>query len=196
MTVGDRAIEAVECHASVRQVLLVGSRAAGTATAFSDWDFAIETDDFAAVARDIGGLLVPLDPLTQQWDRLSETWCWMAILRGPAKLDFIFAESHSGEPPWQPRRANLAAIDDHFWDWAMWLKSKQARDDAELERRELDKLFVHILDPMGVATRPQSLDEALSSYLKARDRLEGEFGVSVPRALEHEVVPILRAGPE
>jgi hypothetical protein len=192
VTIGDRAIEAVGCHPSVRAVRLVGSRAAGTATAFSDWDFAIETDNFDAVARDIGGLLVPLDPLTQQWDPLSETWCWMAILRGPAKLDFIFAEPHSGEPPWQPRRANLAAIDCHFWDWALWLKSKQAHANAELVRRELDKLFVHILHPMGVEIRPQSLDGAVSSYLVARDRFEGEFGVSVPRALEHEVMLTLR----
>ena len=50
-------------------------------------------------------LVAPLRPLAQQWDPLSETWCWMAILRGPIKLDFIFAEPHEREPPWDQLRA-------------------------------------------------------------------------------------------
>src|SRR5438552_15237168 len=66
-----RVIEAVERHAAVRRVRLVGSRAAGTATSVSDWDFAVETDDFHVVARDIGLLVATLDPLAEQGERLS-----------------------------------------------------------------------------------------------------------------------------
>ena len=40
---------------------------------------------------------------------------------------------------------------------------------------------------MGVESQPRTLGEAVASYLSARDRLEGRFGVWVPRALEREV---------
>jgi predicted nucleotidyltransferase len=187
-----RAIEAVERHSAVRRVRLVGSRAAGTATAVSDWDFAIETDDFPAVARDIGSLLATLRPLAQQWDRLSETHCWMVILPGPVKLDFIFSEPHDDEPPWRAEPSNLTAIDSHFWDWALWLHSKRVKGRRELVASELPKMFDHLLYPMGVEVPPASLDTAVASYLVARDRLEREFGVTVPRTLEREVVRALQ----
>jgi Nucleotidyltransferase domain len=182
-----RVIEALERHPSVQSVRLVGSRAAGTATDASDWDFAVETDDFRAIASDIGSLLAPLQPLAQQWDRLSETQCWMVILPGAVKLDFIFREPHAGEPAWRPDASNLAAIDSHFWDWALWLRSKQAKAQSALVVIELQKMYDHILGPMGVDAAPVSLDAAIASYLVARDRLERELRVVVPRALEHEV---------
>ncbi len=191
--IGDRAVEVVGRHPLVRGVRLVGSRATGAATAFSDWDFAVETDDFQGVARDMGCLIAPLHPLGQQWDPLSETWCWMAILRGPIKLDFIFAEPHECEPPWVPHAGNLDAIDTHFWDWALWLRSKQASGQADLLRTELGKMFVHVLHPMGVQSTPSSLDEAIANYLVALDRLESKFGVSVPRELRREVAGALDA---
>jgi hypothetical protein len=171
------------------------ARARGTATTFSDWDFAVETDDFEAVARDVHVLLRPLEPLVQQWDPLSTTWCWMAILRGPTKLDFIFGEPHDGEPPWRPSADNLAAIDSHFWDWALWLRSKQASGRNELLQDELGKLAAHLLVPMGVESRPRSLGEAVASYLPARDRLERGFAVSVSRTLERQIAPVLVARP-
>lgn len=191
MSVGDRAIDALERHPAVRRVRLVGSRATGTATAVSDWDFAVDTDDFAAVARDIEALLAPLRPLAQQWDRLSETQCWMVTLPGPVKLDFIFSEAHDHEPPWHPEPGNLAAIDCHFWDWALWLHSKQVKGRSELVVSELHKMFDHILHPMGIEVSPTSLDAAVPSYLSARDRLEREFGVPIPRAVERDVVRAL-----
>jgi predicted nucleotidyltransferase len=193
VTIDDRSIELVERHPAVRRVRLVGSRARGTATDFSDWDFAVVTDDFQAVARDIPLLLNPLVPIAQQWDRLSETWCWMVVLRGPIKLDFIFSEPHKSEPPWQPSAGNLDAIDCHFWDWALWLRSKQASGKSHLLEHELEKLADHILSPMGVESRPASLNEAVVSYLVARDRLERRFGVSVPSALEREIGPVFDA---
>src|SRR6478672_9597803 len=129
--VGDRVIDIVGRHPAIQDVRLVGSRATGTATAFSDWDFFVETDDFPAVARDMDALGSLLDPLAQQWDRLSDTYCWMAVLKGPIKLDFIFAEPHKVEPPWEVERASLVAIDAHFWDWTVWLSSKRASGKAE-----------------------------------------------------------------
>ena len=191
VTLDDRAIEAVERHSAVRRVRLVGSRAAGTATALSDWDFVVETRDFRAVAADMGSLIAPLSPLAQQWDRLSQTYCWMVMLPGPIKLDFIFSEPHSNEPPWDPQPDNLAAIDCHFWDWVLWLCSKRASGKADLVRIELDKMFDHILQPMGGQLRPDSLDDVVASYLLLREQLERSFGVSVARTLEREVVRAL-----
>lgn len=181
-------IETVERHPAVRRVRLVGSRTAGTATAFSDWDFAVETDDFEAVARDIGPLLARFEPLARQWDRLSKTHCWMAILPGPVKVDVIFAEPHTLEPPWIPERSNLTAIDDHFWDWVLWLNSKQAKGKSELVATELSKMFEHLLHPIGVEIPPASLDAALASYVTARDRLEREFSVAISPILGREVL--------
>jgi hypothetical protein len=114
----------------------------------------------------------------------------MAILRGPVKLDFIFAEPHQSEPEWRPTAANLTAIDRHFWDWMLWLAAKQAGEKTDLVRSELDKLWRYMLSPMGVESRPATLDEALVSYLAARDRLERTFKVSVPRTLEVEILPV------
>ena len=151
----------------------------------------METDDFATVARDIESLSGELQPLAQQWDRLSDTQCWMLMLAGPAKLDFIFTEPHQHEPPWRPNADNLADIDAHFWDWSLWLRSKVVKSKRELVTTELRKMFEHILQPMGVAESPASLDAAVSDYLAARDRLERELGVSVPRTLEREVMAAL-----
>jgi hypothetical protein len=186
-----RVIETVRPHPAVQRVWLVGSRAAGTASAISDWDFAVETDDFPTVGRDIGSLLAALDPLVQQWDRLSDTQCWMVMLPGPVKLDFIFTEPHHHEPPWVPGPANLAEIDAHFWDWALWLLAKHVKHRTELVATELQKMFDHLLQPMGIEEVPASLDIAVASYLSARDRLELAFGVTVPRTLEREVVRAL-----
>jgi predicted nucleotidyltransferase len=191
VSIGDEAIAAVERHPAVRWARLVGSRAAGTPTELSDWDFAVETDDFRDVARDAELLLAPLLPLAQQWDRLSATWCWMAILRGPVKLDLIFAEPHEREPAWQPDATNLNAIDSHFWDWTLWLAAKQAANKTDLIGEELDKLWLYILLPLGTQSRPVALGDAVRTYIAARERSERRFNVSVPRTLEREVRPVV-----
>ena len=72
-------------HPNVRSVELVGSRATGSATQLSDWDFEVETDDFDSVARALPELVTPLDPLAQQWDRISDYPCYMLMLAGPAR---------------------------------------------------------------------------------------------------------------
>ncbi len=189
----DRAVKAVERHPAVQRVVLVGSRAAGTATALSDWDFVVETDDFQTVAHDIGSLIAPLGPLAQQWDRLSETYCWMVMMPGPIKLDFIFGEPHESEPPWDPEPSNLDAIDCHFWDWVLWLHSKRSSGKTDMVQGELDRMFGHILLPMGADSPPDSLDDVIASYLERREALERRFGVSVPRTLEGQVVRALAA---
>lgn len=175
-------------HPAVRSVELTGSRAEGRATSHSDWDFAVATDDFQALARDLPELCAPLAPVAEQWDRLSPHQCWMLILPGPAKVDLIFPdEPHEDEPPWQPTRENLAAIDRHFWDWALWLRSKEAAGKQELLENELEKLRRHLLAPLGATAKPDSVADAVAAYRDARARAESRFGCQVPRVLETAV---------
>ena len=109
----------------------------------------------------------------------------MLILRGPAKVDLIFPdEPHDNEPPWEPNAANLDAIDAHFWDWMLWLRSKHASAKTDLIASELEKLFDHLLLPLGVRQRPMSIAEAITQYRDARDDAEKRFGVAVARELE------------
>ena len=117
----------------------------------------------------------------------------MLIVRGPAKVDLIFPdEPHTTEAPWQPDRAELEAIEAHFWDWMLWLKGKEARGEIELIATELDKLFDHLLWPLGVERRPSSILDAIALYRAARDRAETRFGAVVDRELEHAVSPAFK----
>jgi hypothetical protein len=172
----------------VTGVGLIGSRAEGTATDYSDWDFAVEVDDFRAVREALPSLLGSLEPLAQQWDPLSEHWCYMLMLAGPTKVDLLFIhEPHRLEPPWVVSAEALEAIDRHFWDWFLWLASKDAAGKRDLVSTELDKLWRHLLSPLGVARPPSTLARALKSYLRARQAAEAELGIEVPRVLEREV---------
>jgi hypothetical protein len=165
----------------------VGSRATGRARPDSDWDFRVEARDFAVVAAALPELVAPLEPLAQQWDRLSDEQCWMLILRGPVKVDLIFPEEpHVHEPPWVPSAENLGAIDAHLWDWLLWLSSKE----GELVAAELEKLFVHLLRPLGVERVPSSIAEAVELYRPARDATAARLGCVIPPALEAEVAPV------
>ena len=190
MNLADRIIASVAPDPTIRSIQLVGSRADGTATEFSDWDFRVEANYFAAASKALPALLAPVKPLAQQWDRLSPEWCWMLIVRGPAKVDLIFPEEpHSNEPPWEPDHANLEAIEAHFWDWMLWLRGKQPRGKAELISSELDKLFDHLLAPLDVKRRPTSVTDAIASYQHARDQAEERFDVTVSRDLQAAVAP-------
>ena len=118
----------------------------------------------------------------------------MLIVPGPAKIDLIFSdEPHSSEPPWVPARENLEAIEAHFWDWMLWLKSKEARGKADLIASELVKLFDHILEPLGVDRLPRSIGEAIAVYRQGRGDTERRFGIAVRRDLEHAVAPAFTA---
>jgi hypothetical protein len=190
MNLADRLIGCVEPDPAIRSIRLVGSRADGSATEFSDWDFRVEASDFNAARKALPHLLAPVQPLAQQWDRLSPEWCWMLIVRGPAKVDLIFPdEPHSNDPPWVPDRGNLEELEAHFWDWMLWLRGKEARAKTELIGSELDKLFDHLLAPLGVKRRPSAITDAIASYQDARDQAEERFGVTVSRDLEAAVAP-------
>ena len=155
----------------MRSIELVGSRATGEARPESDWDFRVEARDFDAVAAALPALLAPLEPLAQQWDRLSDEQCWMLILRGPV----------------MPSAENLGAIDAHLWDWLLWLRSK----GDDLVAAELEKLFVHLLRPLGVDRVPSSVAEAVELYRPARDALAARLGCVISPALEIEVAAAL-----
>ena len=195
MTSLDRQVaSAIGRHPEVLSIGLTGSRAEGRATEFSDWDFVVAAGDFPEVARDLPELSAPLAPIAAQWDRLSPHWCWMLMLHGPTKIDLLFLdEPHELEPPWEATRENLPGIDQHFWDWALWLRSKEAAGKRELVATELDKLLDHLLGPLGATTRPDSVAEAVAVYRDARAAAERRFGFEVPRELEAAVAGSLLA---
>lgn len=180
-------------HPGIRAVELVGSRADGSATPLSDWDFVVVTDGFGEVARALPELVTPLDPLAQQWDRISDYPCYMLMLTGPVKVDLIFpGEAYESLPPWTVSPDTLDRIDQHFWDWILWLASKREKGQDELVGRELAKMHDHLLGPLGVDRVPSSIEAAVERYRSARYEREREFGVEVSRSREREV---LRAVP-
>ena len=177
-------------HPHIRSVALVGSRAIGRPTRLSDWDFAVQTDDFRAVARALPELVSSLEPLGQQWDRISAYPCYMLMLAGPVKVDMIFPdEPYESLPPWEVSAGTLDGIDQHFWDWILWLASKREKGHDELVRRELIEMSDHLLRPLGMDRVPGSIEAALAGYRAARDERERELGVVVSRRREQEVLP-------
>jgi len=183
-----RVEEVLAPNLAVEGVELVGSRGRGEATALSDWDFKIHTTDARALARDLPALVRPLEPLAAQWDRLVERAVYMLVLPGPVKVDlFPGEERHEIEPPWEPTPANLADIDAHFWDWTLWLGSKALHQRTEVVDQELQKLHHNLLGPLGLADPPSSIDVAVAEYLRARDRLEHEWNISIERELGDDV---------
>ena len=184
---------ALERHPNVRDVQLVGSRAAGTPVPLSDWDFVVRADDVDAVAWDLPDLVAELEPLAGQWDRLGppEYSCYMLFLEGPVKVDLIVDIPHELEPPWRVAAETLEGIDRHFWDWTLWLASKRQRGKDDLVREQLGLMGVHLLRPLGVAEVPGSIEEAIGAYRAARDRREAELGVTVPRRLEREILRVV-----
>lgn len=188
----DDVVRVLASDARIRSVELTGSRARGTATALSDWDFAVTAAEFEAVRDALPSLTAPLRPVLAQWDRLSRHWCYMMILAGPAKVDLIFGQPHPIAPPWRVSAATLTPIDDHFWDWALWLGSKQLAGRAGVVTSELSKMHAHLLGPLGVAAVPGSLAQAVAAYRAARADREKALRCRVPRAAETTVLPSLR----
>jgi hypothetical protein len=180
-------------HPAIRSVELVGSRARDEATELSDWDFEVETSDFRSVAEALPGLVAPLEPLAQQWDRLSDHACYMLMLRGVGKVDLIFDEPWVSSPPWTVSAETLRGIDDHFWDWTIWLASKDRAGKRELVESELGKMHEHLLKPIGVQSVPASVRDAIAAYIAARSEAEDLFGLTLPRVMEEEVRRLLAA---
>ena len=185
---------ALEPHPAVDSVELAGSRARGTETPLSDWDFQVETSDFDALATALPRLVEPLAPLSRQWDRYSPHPTYMLMLRGPLKLDLLFlGRTNEPRPPWELSAETLPGIDDHFWDWMLWLDSKdRAGGREELVRAQLLLACTQLLEPLGVTEPPTSVHDAIDKYLRARAAAEERFGIRVDRALGDEVLPALK----
>jgi predicted nucleotidyltransferase len=188
MDVSARVTEVLAPSQLVVRVELVGSRARAEATALSDWDFRIDTQDGAALARELPALVQPLEPLAAQWDRLTERATYMLMLTGAVKVDlFPGDERRAIQPPWEPAATNLVAIDAHFWDWALWLGGKVLAEKSGVVSEELGKLHRNLLGPLGVTSPPATVEQAVAEYRGARDRLEHRWEMSVPRRVGDEV---------
>jgi predicted nucleotidyltransferase len=179
----------VAAHPAVTGVEFAGSRSRGTHHELSDWDFAITTTDFAPLARDMPALVRPLEPLGEQWEPMGHFPVYQVLLRGPTKVEYLFLdETQDAAPAVRPSPETLAAIDNHFWDWIWWLITKAAAGRDDLVAEHMPQLHAHLLQPLGVTTQPDGIDAAIAAFVARRDALEREYGVSVPRALEHEVL--------
>jgi hypothetical protein len=178
---------------AVRSIELTGSRSRGDPTQLSDWDFLVGTDDFDGLANQLPDIVAPLRPLAQQWDRLSDHKCYMLVLRGPHKIDFLLPGIPSRRgPPWQVGRETLGGMDSHFWDWVLWLGSKQLRGERRLIQRELRRMSDHLLGPMGAGSVPTSIATAISAYTSLRSTWEVKLGVNVRHELQDDVEDGLR----
>lgn len=182
-----RIVEILRRHPAVRSASVAGSRARGDTTALSDLDVEVDVADWDAFMTDLPGLVAELQPLGQQWDRLSEHWNYMLMLRGPLKVDLIFDRPYEMQPPWVVYAETLPAIDHHFWDWTLWLSSKRLRGQDELVGNELAKMHHHLLGPLGVGEVPADLWVAIDRYKAARARAERELGIEIDRTMEDEV---------
>ena len=127
-------LAAIGPHEAVRTIELAGSRAEGRATAFSDWDFVVATDDFPALARDLPDLCAPLAPLALQWDPLSPHQCWMLMLPGPTKVDLIFPD----EPHPEALVSYLKGDDCHARGWHRISSTTELTDDRQKRKSPAD----------------------------------------------------------
>jgi hypothetical protein len=175
-------------HPAVKRVEFAGSRSRGTHDELSDWDFAVETEDFDGLARDLPALVAPLHPLGRQWEPMGHFPVYQVLVRGPTKIEYLFLDhSQDPMPPLEPGRDTLAAIDNHFWDWIWWLATKASAGRSDLVAEHMPQLYAQLLRPMGVDAVPTSIHAAIEVFVARRDAVEDELGVSVDRALETEV---------
>jgi hypothetical protein len=182
------AIGLIAGHPAVKSVKFAGSRSRGTHEQLSDWDFAVETSDFDALAQDLPALVAPLDPLGQQWEPMGHFPVYQVLLRGPTKIEYLFLDrSQDPMPPLTPSPDTLPAINTHFWDWIWWLTTKASIGRTDLVAEHLPKLYTQLLEPMGISAVPETIDSAIEVFVARRDALEQELGVSVDSALENEV---------
>jgi hypothetical protein len=179
----------VAVHPAVAGVEFAGSRSRGTHDELSDWDFAVETADFSAVASDMPELVAPLRPLGQQWEPLGRFPAYQVLMRGPTKVEYLFLnEVQDALPPVRPAPETLGAINTHFWDWIWWLLTKESAGRDDLVAEHLPQLHAHLLYPLGISVAPDSIDAAIVAFVDRRDALEREYRISVRRELEIEVL--------
>ena len=138
--------------------------------------------------EEIPALVASFGPLAAFWEPLSEEAAYMAVMDGPTKVDvFPVGASRRIQPPWVLSADTLAAIDGHFWDWTLWLGGKALRGERKLVADELVKMHGHLLAPVGVASAPGSLDEAVASYRRARAAAMDALGVTINPELGRQV---------
>jgi hypothetical protein len=184
--------EALDGSKVVSSLVLGGSRARGTATELSDWDLYAEGDRDRMMAE-IPALVASLGPLAAFWEPLSEEAGYMVVMDGPIKVDvFPVGASRRVQPPWLLSADSLASIDDHFWDWTLWLGGKMLRGERQLVTEELAKMHRFLLAPLGVASAPASLNEAVAAYQPARAQGIDALGVVVQQELGRQVSEALR----
>jgi len=151
------------------------------ATELSDWDIYLEGDP-AGMLEEIPRLVASFRPLAAFWEPLSTEAGYMVVLDGPTKVDiFALGATRRIQPPWVLRADTLASIDGHFWDWTLWLGGKALRGQRQLVSDELAKMHEFLLAPLGVASAPASLDEAVASYLRARAQAIDALGRELER---------------
>jgi predicted nucleotidyltransferase len=172
---------------SVRSATLIGSRQRGNYTLLSDLDFEVEVTDFGAFERGLPELVQRLNPLGQMWDRLGDHRTYMLMLSGPLKVDIIVDVPQEERSPWEVSATTLPQIDHHFWDWILWLGSKHLHSEEALVQRELERMYEHLLEPLGAVASPRDLIEAVASYRQARTSIERALGVELDRQMETEV---------
>jgi hypothetical protein len=176
----------------VSSVVLGGSRARGTATELSDWDLYLEGDPDGMTAE-IPGLVASFGPLAAFWDPLPVQAGYMVVMDGPIKVDlFPIGATPRIQPPWVLSADSLASIDGHFWDWTLWLGGKALRGERQRVADELAKMHGFLLAPLGVASAPASLDEAVASYRRARAQAMDTLGVAVHQELGQQVSEALQ----
>jgi hypothetical protein len=183
---------ALERCSSVTSVTVGGSRERGSATELSDWDLYLKGDPEAMMAQ-VPEVIASFGPLAAFWEPLAEEAGYMVVLDGPTKIDvFPTGGRRRIQPPWVLSAETLVRIDGHFWDWSLWLGGKSLRGERELVADELDKMHDFLLGPIGVATAPTTLGEALAAYLRARASAMNELGVLVDPELGRQVSGALR----
>ena len=144
------AIRLVSAHPAVTGAEFAGSRSRGEHHELSDWDVAVQTSDFAAVARDMHALVAPLEPIGEQWEPVGHFPVYQVMLRGPTKLEYLFLdESQDAMPALAPGPDTLAAINTHFWDWIWWLITKDAAGRGDLVAEHMPQMHAHLLRPLG-----------------------------------------------
>jgi hypothetical protein len=186
---------AVLADPRVREVELIGSRASGTATDLSDWDYRITSADPVAVAGRLPELVAPLQPLGQLWDPLASRPVYMIVLPGAVKADLFPGAPRAGQAAGVQRTApgKLQDVDAHFWDWNLWLGAKRLRGQDELVAAELVKMWDYLLRPLGATRPPRTQLSAINVYLRLRSERELRLGGTVRPGLGQAVMARLQA---
>jgi hypothetical protein len=115
----------------------------------------------------------------------------MMILKGPIKVDLMFNRLQQKKSPWIISRDTLAQVNSHFWDWILWIASKEASGKKDASK-ELKKMYSFLLEPLGCTKRPNSVQEAVRGYLTAFKRQKNSLNTEVDPSLGTEVIKGLK----